>query len=46
MTIAAGTINYQLGTEPVIGCGFSYSADELDTALSGSVAGYGWEVGL
>lgn len=39
MTIAAGTINYQLGTAPVTGCGFSYSADELDTALSGSVAG-------
>lgn len=38
MTIAAGTIQYQLGTAPVTGCGFSYSADELDTALSGSVA--------
>ena len=38
MTIAAGTIQYQLGTSPVTGCGFSYSADELDTALSGSVA--------
>lgn len=23
MTIAAGTINYQLGTAPVTGCGFS-----------------------
>lgn len=39
MTIAAGTINYQSGTAPVTGCGFSYSADEIDTALSGSVAG-------
>lgn len=38
MTIAAGTIQYQLGIAPVTGCGFSYSADELDTALSGSVA--------
>lgn len=38
MTIAIGTIEYQLGTAPVTGCGFSYSADELDTALSGSVA--------
>jgi hypothetical protein len=46
MTIAAGTINYQLGTAPVTGCGFSYSADELDTALSGPVADYEWEVGL
>jgi hypothetical protein len=39
MTIATGTIQYQLGTAPVIGCGFSYSADEPDTALSGPVAG-------
>ncbi len=39
MTIAAGTIQYQLGTAPVTGCGFSYSAGELETALSGSVAG-------
>ena len=38
MTIATGTIQYQLGTAPVTGCGFSYSADELDTALSGPVA--------
>ncbi|MFH1009112.1 MAG: hypothetical protein V1800_16685 [Candidatus Latescibacterota bacterium] len=38
MTIASGTIQYQLGTAPVTGCGFSYSASELDTALSGSVA--------
>ncbi len=38
MTIAAGTINYQLGTAPVTGCGFSYSEEELDATLSGSVA--------
>ncbi len=36
--IPVGTIKYQLGTAPVTGCGFSYSAEELDTALSGSVA--------
>lgn len=46
MTIAAGTIQYRLGAAPVTGCGFSYTANELDTALSGSVAGYEWEVGL
>lgn len=46
MTIAAGTIQYELGTAPVTGCGFSYSADELDTALSGAVAGNEWEVEL
>ena len=46
MTIAAGTINNQLGTAPVTGYGFFYSADELDTALFGSVAGHEWEVGL
>ena len=39
MTIATGTIQYQLGTAPVTGCGFSYSDVELDTALSGAVAG-------
>jgi hypothetical protein len=38
MTIAAGTTQYQLGTAPVTGCGFSYSAGELDAALSGPVA--------
>lgn len=46
MSIATGTINYQLGTAPVTGYGFSYSADELDTALSGSVAGNEWRVEL
>jgi hypothetical protein len=35
MTIAAGTIQYQLGTAPVTGCDFSYFADELNTALYG-----------
>ncbi len=45
MTITAGTINSQLGTAPVTGCGFSYSDAELDTALSGSVSGHEWEVG-
>ena len=39
MVIAAGIIKYQLGTAPVTGCGFSYSVDELATALSGPVAG-------
>ncbi len=38
MSIATGTIQYQLGTVPVTGRGFSYSTDELDTALSGPVA--------
>lgn len=38
MTIATGTVQYQLGTAPVTGCGFSYSAPELDSALSGPVA--------
>ena len=38
MTIVAGTINYQLGNAPVIGCGFSYSDAELSSALSGPVA--------
>jgi len=38
MKIATGTIEYQTGSAPVTGCGFSYSADELDTALYGPVA--------
>ncbi len=38
MTIASGTIRYRIGTTPVTGCGFSYSKEELDNALSGSVA--------
>lgn len=38
MILSAGTIEYTLGRFPVTGCGFSYSADELDAALSGPVA--------
>ncbi len=38
MTIATGTIQYQLGTALVTGCGFSYSASELDSALSDPLA--------
>lgn len=38
MTIATGTIEYQLGTAPVTGCGLSYSNAELNTALFGPVA--------
>jgi len=39
MTLAAGTVEYTLGTAPVTGCGFSWTAEELDTALAGPVAG-------
>lgn len=38
MSIAAGTIEYTLGTSPVSGCGFSWATDELDTALAGPVS--------
>jgi hypothetical protein len=38
MTIATGTIKYQIGSAPVTGYGISYSATELDTALSGPIA--------
>lgn len=38
MTIVSGTIQYQLGMAPVTGWGISYSASELDSALSGPVA--------
>lgn len=34
MTIATGTIQYELGTAPVTGRGFFYFEAELDTALS------------
>lgn len=37
MTVSQGTAEYTLGTKPVTGCGRSYSADELDTALAGPV---------
>jgi len=30
MSISQGKIEYQLGTHPTTGCGFSYSDDELD----------------
>ncbi len=39
MSISVGTVEYKLGNYPITGYGFSYSATELDTALSGSVAG-------
>jgi hypothetical protein len=38
MPVAIGTIEYQIGTAPVTGCGFSFSVTELDTALFGPVA--------
>ncbi|GBE17249.1 hypothetical protein BMS3Abin15_01088 [bacterium BMS3Abin15] len=38
MTIASGSIQYQLGTAPVTGYGISYSAAERDSKLSGPVA--------
>lgn len=37
MTIAVGKTEYQLGSHPTIGCGLSYSGDELNTALVGEV---------
>lgn len=37
MTIASGSVNYQIGTAPATGYGFSYSVAELDTALAGHV---------
>ncbi|MDO4226071.1 hypothetical protein [Neisseria sp.] len=37
MTIAVGNIEYQLGTHPTKGCGFSYSANELNCALADKV---------
>jgi len=38
MTLSAGTVEYTLGTAPVTGCGISWTAEELDTALAGPVA--------
>ena len=38
MSIASGTIQYQLGTAPVTGCGFALDVTELDDALTGGVA--------
>ena len=39
ISVATGAINCHLGTTPVTGWGFSYSADELDIVLSSSIAG-------
>lgn len=33
-----GTVEYMLGTPPVTGCGVSWTAEELDTALVGPVS--------
>ena len=38
MTTSLGAPEYEIGSQPVTGCGFSYSAVELDIALSGPVA--------
>lgn len=38
MTVAMGTVQYSLGVAPVKGYGVSWTADELDAALSGPVA--------
>ena len=38
MNPAAGTVEYELGTRPVIGCGVSWKTEELDAALSGPVS--------
>lgn len=37
MTMALGKMEYQLGSLPTIGCGFSYSENELNAALAGKV---------
>jgi len=37
MTLAAGTVEYTLGTAPVTGCGLSWTVEELDIALAGAV---------
>lgn len=39
MTLSKGTVEYTLGAAPVIGCGISWTDEELDTALAGPVAG-------
>ena len=38
MTLATGTVEYTLGAVPVTGCGLSWTVEELDIALAGSVA--------
>ncbi len=40
MTIASGTIQYHLGTAPLTGYGFSYTAAELVITLSATVADF------
>ncbi|HBB6908247.1 TPA: hypothetical protein JF897_000377 [Legionella pneumophila] len=37
MSIALGTIQYQLGEKPVLGYGLSLSTSDLDSALEGSI---------
>ena len=38
MNIASGKIEYLLGTDPVTGRGFSWTEEELESALSGPVS--------
>ena len=38
MSLVSGTVEYTLGTPPVTGCGVSWTAEEMDIALAGSVA--------
>lgn len=38
MNLPVGIVRYTLGVTPVTGCGLSWTMDELDTALEGSVA--------
>lgn len=38
MTLAAGTVEYTLGSASITGCGLSYTASELESALAGPVA--------
>jgi hypothetical protein len=38
MSPASGTVEYTPGNPPVTGCGLSWTAEEMDTALAGPVA--------
>jgi hypothetical protein len=38
MSLATGRVEYTLGTAPVTGCDLSWTTEELDAALEGSVA--------
>lgn len=38
MILAAGRVQYELGTVPVTGCGITFCESELDSALKGPVA--------